>query len=87
MVEMIMLFIDFLYSLILNNSIHIYNKSNYFLSIGGLLILTHTNEKNSPISLFIIFSSITSGQGHWESMAQPTNKLLKNVSFVDSLTG
>ena len=39
------------------------------------------------IVIIVLFCSFANGQGHWEKIAQPTNKLLKQVFFVDSLTG
>ena len=41
----------------------------------------------SSFIVIVLFSSITNGQGHWEKIAQPTDKLLRHVFFVDSLTG
>ena len=44
--------------------------------------------KNAFLIIFAILpSSITYGQGHWEKISQPTDKLLKHVFFVDSVTG
>lgn len=41
----------------------------------------------SSIIAIIISTSTVSPQGHWEKIAQPTDKLLKHVFFIDSLTG
>ena len=41
----------------------------------------------SSFIVIVLFSSITNGQGHWEKIAKPTDKLLRHVFFVDSLTG
>ena len=44
-------------------------------------------KKISSILVFILAASFTNGQGRWEKIAQPTDKLLRHVFFVDSLTG
>ena len=41
----------------------------------------------SSIIVILISVSIASGQNHWEKISQPTDKLLRHVFFVDSLTG
>jgi len=44
-------------------------------------------KKNFPIIVIVLISSIANGQGHWEKISQPTDRVLKHVFFVDSLTG
>jgi photosystem II stability/assembly factor-like uncharacterized protein len=43
--------------------------------------------KISSIIIMVLSTSITNSQGHWEQIARPTDRLLKHVFFVDSLTG
>jgi len=44
-------------------------------------------KKISSIVVIVLFSSFAIGQGHWEKISQPTDRVLKHVFFVDSLTG
>jgi len=41
----------------------------------------------SSVIVILISVSTAKGQNHWEKISQPTDKLLRHVFFVDSLTG
>jgi photosystem II stability/assembly factor-like uncharacterized protein len=44
-------------------------------------------KKIFPIIVIVLISSFVNGQGHWGKISQPTDRVLKHVFFVDSLTG